>query len=541
MKIANIPEVKLKFIKLDKDRVRNLRPTTVLDIRKTNSTSFHEDGLFSTNTFGRLGTKERDQTFSYINLNTTVFHPLYYRELCKLKSLYEGILTGKKYAVFNTEENDFILADILTGKTGYLFFMSNFDKLVFSRNGSKKRDARIDFLEKYKDSCTYDKILVLPAGLRDITENSMGRETEGEINPFYRRIIGASNSLISNRTDSPLTDTSRIGIQTGFNNVFNHLALMLKGKHGFITGKWGKRGIATTSRSVLTSVSTATEELGSDTSLGFNQSAVGLFQACKSQMPLVQFAMINFTQRIFKDNRATLIDKNTLNAEVANITTDDIDLWTTPTGIEKIVNSFKTVSFRTEPCMVGENYYLALVWVGEIDGIKCVKIIHDKNEVPEQLKDKGVTRPITYTELLYLTRFNEWNKDIYFISRYPITGDESIYPSFCYIRTTVNSEVRYGLNPDWTVNKELKAVSYPILENASFQDSLSVHPSRLAGLGGDHDGDKISSLAVFTQSAKQEVVNYLNTPEAYINGDKKMMATSYVDSVNRVLHNITGD
>lgn len=541
MKTSNLPEVKFKFIQLDKDRLRLLRPTSVLDIRQTNSSSFHEDGLFSTTTFGRVGTKERDQRFSYINLNTTVFHPLYYRELCKLKSVYEGILTSRVYAVFDEDEKDFVLSDPLTGKTGYLFFISRFPDLAFIRNGSKKRDHRIDFLEKYRDNCTYDKIMVLPAGLRDITENSMGRETEGEINPFYRRIIGASNSLATNKTDSSLTDTSRLGIQSGFNNIFAHLSGILKGKQGFIGGKWGKRSIATTTRSVITSISTATEELGADTALGFNQTAVGLLQACKSNVPLVQHAVLNFTAGIFNGSRAQLIDKNTLQTEVANISNDTLDLWTTPTGIEKLINAYKTVSFRTQPCVVGEDYYLALIWVGEINNKKCYKILKDKNEVPDELKDKGTIRPMSYTELFYLTRLDQWADDIYYVSRYPITGDESIYPSTCFIRTTVDSEVRYELNEDWTPNLNRKASAYPIHENASFMDSLSVHPSRLAGLGGDHDGDKMSSLSVFTTTAREEVRAYLRTPAAYMTGDKDMIASPYGDSVERVLHNITGD
>lgn len=541
MKTSNLPEVKFKFIQLDKDRLRLLRPTSVLDIRQTNSSTFHEDGLFSTTTFGRVGTPERDKRFSYINLNTTILHPLYYRELCKLKSLYEGILTSREFATFSETGSDFIISDALSGKTGYLFFMTHFDKLKFERNGSKKRDTRIDFLEKYRDSCTYDRVMVLPAGLRDIQENSMGRETEGEINPFYRRIIGASNSLASNKTDSSLSDTSRLGIQTGFNNIFAHLSGMLKGKGGFITGKWGKRSIATTTRSVITSISTATEELGSGTSLGFNETAVGLLQACKSNIPLVQHAVLNFTAMIFEGGRAQLIDKNTLETEVANISNDTLDLWTTPTGIEKLVNAFITVSFRSQPCMVGQDYYLALIWVGVVDNKKVYKILKSPSEVPEALKDKGVVRPMTYTELFYLTRLDEWADDVYYLSRYPITGDESIYPSTCFIRTTVNSEVRYELTEDWVPNMARIARAYPILEKATYMDSLSVHPSRLDGLGGDHDGDKMSSLSVFTVDAKKEVRDYLNSPEAYMNGDKRMMATPYGDSVERVLHNITGD
>ena len=56
-----------------------------------------------------------------------------------------------------------------------------------------------------------------------------------------------------------------------------------------------------------------------------------------------------------------------------------------------------------------------------------------------------------------------------------------------------------------------------------------------------HDGDKMSAISILTQSARQEIYEYLNTPQAYINGDKEMLASAYVDSVQRVLANITGD
>lgn len=539
--MSNLPKVELKLLELTKERLRMVRPTRVLDIRETNIGSFHEDGLFSTVTFGRVGTVERDTTFSYIPINTTVFHPLYYRELMKLRILYGDILTGKKYAIFNEEEKDFELSDPIHGQTGYHFFVSNFPKLEFVRNKSRRRDARIDFLTKYRPNCMYSQIMVLPAGLRDSVEDKNGRSTEGEINEFYRRILRSSNSLATQtRVESSITDTSRASIQTGFNQVYDYLSSIIKDKKGFISGKWAKRSVATASRSVITSLSTSTKELGSEDNIGFNNSAIGLYQAAKSYMPLVAHEVLKFTNPLMGEGKSQLVDKNTLQSTTAQLPDAEIDRWTTPSGIEKIVNNFANLNFRTQPIIVGNDYYLALIWTGEVNGKKAYRVIQDIRDVPEGFSRDNV-RPITYTEFFYLVRLNQWNKDIYYITRYPVTGDGSIYPSIGFIRTTVNSEVRYGLNPDWTIDPSQKAGVFPILEDASFMDSLSVHPARLEGMGGDHDGDKTSSLSIFLDDAREEVYSYLNSPEAYINGDKKMIATAYVDSVERVLINITGD
>lgn len=539
--MSKLPKVVLKFIELTPGRLSLIRPTKVLDIRENNTGGFHEDGLFSTTTYGRVGTVERDRTFSYIPTNTKVYHPLYYKELIKLKQLYGAILSSQKYAIFDEEEKDFVESDAIRGYTGYSFFVNNFPKLEFKRNKSAKRDARIDFLNKYRPTCFYENILVLPAGLRDIKEKPGERATEGEINEFYRRILGASNSLASQKNDtSSITDTSRVSIQNGFNQVYLYLNNMIKDKSGFIASKWAKRAVATGSRSVLTSISTATKELGSPGSFSFNDTAVGLLQACKSHEPLMVHEMLKFTSDIFQQNATKLVDKNTLQSVKANLASDVIDRWVTSVGVSKTLNQFATVDFRTRPIEIGNDYYLALVYKGVVKGRKVYKILKDIRDLPEGFS-RGDVSPLTYVELIYLLRLNEWNRDLYFVSRYPITGDGSIYPSVCHIRTTVNTDERWGLDDEWNIDETLHAQAYPILENAKFIDSMSVHPARLGGLGGDHDGDKMSAISILTQSARQEIYEYLNTPQAYINGDKEMLASAYVDSVQRVLANITGD
>lgn len=481
----SLPEVQLKFIELTPQRLQGIRPTKALDIRAGNGTGFHEDGLFSTLTFGEVGTKDRDRTFSYINIHTNVIHPIYYRELIRIKALYKDVIERKKYAKFDEELKDLVVSDALNGETGYSFFLSVLPKIVFKRNGSRRRDASIDILEKYRDQFLYNKILVQPAGLRDISVDEQGRDKEGEINAYYRRIIGAANSIGSQADlNSSLLDTSRITIQNSFNDINNHITGMLKGKGGFIAGKWGKRGVTSGTRSVITSISTARVDLDSERGIGFNQTAVGIFQACKSYQPKVIFALLNITRHWFSQNNGFLVNKETMLKETTILEPDEIDKWTTPSGITKIINNFEDVSFRVRPIMVGDKHYLCLVCKGEIDGKKFYKIIKSKDEVPQHLQERCVVEPITYVELLYLCRLDEWNKDVYFITRYPVSGAGSTYPSYCYIRTTSVSEERYSLDFDWQLT-ETVATAYPVLENATFMDSLSVHPAKLPGLGGD--------------------------------------------------------
>ena len=70
--------VYFKLMHLTLERLRVLKPVTVLDIYTNNTESFHPNGLFSIEIFGRVGSDDRDKRFSFIDLKTDIFHPLYF-------------------------------------------------------------------------------------------------------------------------------------------------------------------------------------------------------------------------------------------------------------------------------------------------------------------------------------------------------------------------------------------------------------------------------------------------------------------------------
>ena len=132
------------------DRFKYIKPVTSLDTFQGMSKDFHEDGLFSTSIFGKIGTPDRDLRLSYIDIRIDVFHPKIYALLCSVKQLYKGIMTGTVYAVWSDEEKDFVKATNLTGETGYQFFLNHWEKIVFVKNNSDLRNESIDNILKYK-------------------------------------------------------------------------------------------------------------------------------------------------------------------------------------------------------------------------------------------------------------------------------------------------------------------------------------------------------------------------------------------------------
>lgn len=480
---AKRPPVNFSIMRLDAARLRVLKPVKVLDIYTNNTESFHPDGLFSTEIFGRVGSDERDTRFSFIDLKVEIFHPLYYKELIKLKRLYGEVITGSSYAVFDPKEKDLVKADELSGKTGYGFFLSVWKDIVFKQTESHQRKSRIDFLTKYRDIALTKYVLVIPAGLRDMEVGNDGRTQEGEVNAYYRRLIGTANSVVTKGVnDINLLNTARCSAQSAFNNIYNLYNKIISGKHGFIMSKWASRNVEHGTRSVLTGVSTSNSTIGESQNIGINHTLLGLFQIMKAVQPVVIHAILTgYLTNVFIENStmAYLVDKETWERKGVEIDSLTIDKWTTSSGLEKQIAYFEDRDMRDKPIMIKDNY-LALIYKGP-DG--TFKIFGGIEELPEKLDRKHVS-PITYIEFFYLSYYEHWNEIPVFVTRYPITGTGSIYPSFAYVKPTTTVETRREIGDDWQPTDKV-AHFYPVIKPPVYIDSMGPNPTRVAGLGAD--------------------------------------------------------
>lgn len=536
---AQRPPVKFAIMRLDAQRLRVLKPVKVLDIYTNNTESFHPDGLFSTEIFGRVGSDERDAQFSFIDLKVEIFHPLYYKELIKLKRLYGEVISGSSYAVFDPKEKDLVKADELSGKTGYGFFLSVWEQIVYKETDSHLRKSRIDFLTKYRKDALTQYIMVIPAGLRDMEVGNDGRTQEGEVNAYYRKLIGTANTVITKGVrDIDLLNTARCSAQSAFNNIYNLYNKVISGKHGFIMSKWASRNIEYGTRSVFTGMSTSNAVMGEPQNIGLNNTLVGLFQIMKAVQPVVIHALLTgYLSKVFIENStmAYLVDKDTWERKGVSIDSLSIDKWTTSSGIEKQIALFEDRDMRDKPIMI-KGEYLALVYKGP-EG--TFKLFGGIEELPDYLDKKYVT-PVTYLEFFYLCHFDEWNKIPLFVTRYPITGTGSIYPSIAYVKPTSVVETRAELGDNWEPTGRI-AYFYPTLNPAVYIDSIGPHSSRLSGLTADYDGDTGSLNAVYTKEAVQEVRDFLNSAKAYVSTKQGLLNSPSVDPVLRVIQNMTGD
>ena len=508
----------IKLMELPPSRLSTIRPTTVVDIYDgTSSANFHLDGLYSPQTFGRVGSPERMTRFSYVKLNTQILHPFVVRILGKIKSLYRGILSGKEHAVWDAKEKDFVPSSALNkegeliGETGYSFFMKHWLEIKFKTTESEIRKLNVELLNKYRQTAITENWLILPAGMRDLTIDKKGIATEDEINDYYRRLIAISRTINpKDGSTNSIYDLARWSLTLAATEICEIIERLLSGKKGLIQGKWGRRAVFNGTRNVISGVDLDTADLHGPNAMKITDTIVGLFQVLKGALPVAIHHLRKgiLSEIISNEAQVYLIDKRTLKPQAVNLKTKTFDLWGTSEGLEQIIDQFSNAPKRHDAIEL-EDHYLALIYQDD----QYFKIFRDIDELPEQFNRSNV-RPISYCELLYLCNYSGWNKLRGVTSRYPILGLGSIYPTTLLVKTTLKGLSVRELDHNWEPleGEEYLASQFPdTINRGAFMETLSIHPSAISGLGADYDGDMMSLLILTTDQALKEIDDFFNS------------------------------
>lgn len=494
MKFATVPSEVWPLI-LSKDQVARFTPVTSLDIYDGASSEYHDQGLYSTSIFGRVGSDERETTFSYIDLGVSVIHPKYYRDLISLKSFYKEVLAGRKTALFDKVSGEFIPDSGPNARTGYSFFMEHFKDIKLKPSKSITRQQRIKFIEDHKGNCMVRYLPVMPAGLRDLEINDNGTVTKNEIHDLYYRALSISNTIPNtDDKESPAFDIARSALTNTLVAIYELIEGMISGKNGFMLSKWASRRVAYGTRNVLTVMETSIANLDDSDAPGPDATTFGLFQVLKSLTPVAIHHLRKATEMQINvgEGQARLIDKKTLKAKWVDISPRTRDLWATRDGLDDVIDSYQMLEMRHRPVEI-EDHYLALIYKGPD---MTFKIFHDIDELPDHL-DRKHAHPINLVELLYLCGYSKWNGYFSEVSRYPISGSQSLYASRIYVKTTIIGERRRELDDNWQPYEgdEYVALEFPLTGSTSYMDSQSPSSNRLKGLGADR-------TVLFTRDSK---------------------------------------
>lgn len=535
----------ISILHLDKQQLRFLPKITSMSIRDPSTGNFHDDGFYSYTIFGSAGSEDRDRRFAVIECKVEILHPVIYDRLIRLEHLYGDIMSGKAYARWDPEQRDFVASDALTGQTGYGFFAQHVADIKFVSTGSAQRELRIKVVEENMFKAMTRHLLVLPAGLREIEVKEGGYESEQEITELYRRFLAISNTVPDGLKDysDPVYDGQRWSLQRTFNDIYALLLDMFQGKKGIFQGKFGSRRVWNSTRNVISAINPTTEVLGSPNQPSCTAVQLGLYQMSKAALPVSQHALrTGILQEIFVRDvtEVELIDTETMERERVTLDPDTIDDFTTWDGIERLLNTLSDPGVRNEPIMVNGRY-LCLVYVNN----DSFRLFRGMSELPPEMLNKpgADVHPITYTELIYIAGYKYWNNLAAMVTRYPVSGMQSVIPLTCYARTTVAAKPKTELDSNWEpiTDERFIAWEYPDwLPNASFVETTIVPAPYLAGLGGDFDGDTVSVNVLYSMEAIDEITNSHKKRAFWVSGKNKFNIDIGYDTVAFLLRNLTG-
>lgn len=499
------------FLTIKPEQLRDMQEVTSLAIYESNSKVYDPKGLFSEVIFGQRDTATRFMKPGYIDLKMNIIHPFAYKILIGLDPIFDKVASGKIKASFNNELKTFI--EDPKGETGFDFFMRTLPKVEFDTRTSKSRSVSIEVVKKaLRPENLIRYFYVLPAGMRDIEEDSKGRPTQDEINNIYSRMIMAVNGIRNNtiREDRlSQFDPYRYRVQNIAMDIFFYIKNLIDGKRGFMQAKWASRGIMDGTRNVLTALPNVVSDLKDPNKISFNDTTVGLYQFVKSILPLAIFNVNKyfiFNVATPASNNVTVIDSKTMKTTFKTISSKDKEAWTTAQGLNNIFNKLKQDVIKNDYAKIGDDY-IALVE----DRGKEIYVIKDTNNIPAGVNVSKL-RPITYGELIYISVAQAARETKGTVTRYPVINLGSIYPSGVYLKTTViGRKVKVYID-----NEVMDLPEYPV-DGEKFMGSLAASVQHLGALGGDYDGDSCIGCIHIRTSQKSFNLDINNDSKVYSN------------------------
>lgn len=211
-------------------------PVTATDLTIGKSVNFHPEGLFSEKIFGAKGSKERRQTFSYIDLHCQVLHPALVKPVWLLnRKIIEAI---ERKRTFRFDDKGELVVDPEGDINGVTAVINNFHKLIARKETNQRRIDMQNMVLNYlkNDMVFIRKCLVIPAFYRDaeIDEIHGGLRVK-PINEYYVKIIRQSLQLESiSQKSGPMYDILASKMYQLVNDLYNYIIKRISKKEGLV-------------------------------------------------------------------------------------------------------------------------------------------------------------------------------------------------------------------------------------------------------------------------------------------------------------------
>ena len=498
----------IDILHISPTKLKALGQITSPDIHIPSSENFDPNGVFSTSIFGMQGSTERMSSFGYIDLKMPILHPMIFDNIVSAKSLYKEIMSGSKYAIFNKETNLFEPSDSNDGSTGYDFFIKHINKVTLEDTGSGSRSKVIKLLDLKRNQLTINKLIVIPAGLRDYNVNKDGRAEMDEINGMYMNLVSSATFIPDNPLNATILDTVRYAMQLKVQEVYKYITNILYQKRGHINEKFIKRAIHGATRNVLTGLVHETTDITDPRFIRDDESYVGLYQLMKATPHQCSYNVRKFMSSIMPGINVdfNMVNPKTLKSVTVKFNHKYYTNFNTYKGVNKLIDSLS--SGIHDRILKYRDFHFGLVY----ESNKKVMFLNSIDQLPDG-DDISNVRPMTIIDLLYLSCAEELDKSVGLITRYPVLNLGSVFPSKLRLKTTQRSTTIDYYLPDGT--KVTTFNRWPDLKSGLFR-TVSVTTSKLSLLGADFDGDTVSVTVAWSSEARAELLKRLSNPEHWL-------------------------
>lgn len=416
-----------------------------------------EDGLFSYDIFGLIGTPERKTNIGWINLKGKYLNPVAYKALKDLDKNVELCIQGAEY--FKVEKGQLVQDD--NGETGIDFLYEIFDDLKFRRNESRTRSEKIDLLKHTdKQRIFIDKWLVIPAFYRDFNPNETSGEIQDteEVNNMYASIIRAVDSISFNSFGF-IANTTKYNIQNTIFQIYQKFTSdELSGKTGMMQKRILGKTVDNSTRSVISSPKINSNRWD-EMQIQFGELGVPLTQLITLFLPFFNKYIIDFIE-LHKD--AFMTATGTGEKELS---------------LEEVYEQFddKSIKNMLEYFIKDPNERFSPIYVADRQG-KQHKV---------KLFEENLGRNFTVIDLLYLAATDICEDKHVVYSRYPIENFLNVAPAKIKILTTVDTIDEVVLD-DIVLKDYPKVVNeYPVDEDI-FIDTAIIHNSYAGVMCSSH-------------------------------------------------------
>lgn len=511
------------------------------------------DGLLSNEIFG-ITKDDRTTIFAYIDLAGEYFlHPLAYKIWSRLDSNVKLCVYEMDTFVYDPEKGK--LKSDPKGETGLKFLMKLIKTVDFKKTGSSKREVKINFLEKYREKLFMKDVVVIPAGMRDVNTEADGKVGVGEINKLYNAIVRDAKALQeSDDYGLSLNGTLRGRIQDNIVKVYNWFifgrdpltgadaqASGLSRKLGLIRRAGMKKSFDWGSRLVICTQNLRKEKL-SDLDVDLDSIGLPLAAVCANLFPYMLYWIRNwFSNRLSDVQTLTVYNTKTKKLEQTKI-----DSWQTVYSDERIKkeigrfmhgmsNRFVPIEAPIINPAKGTNYYLQFKGYNVPNEDIAKKLIND------QMSKESFhlnSRPLTWCDLIYMAAMEVTKDKMTLITRFPMDSYYNQFPAKIKVISTIETEPILVWNTFY--KKYPKITLADINQNSSnhFVDVALPNNVRLGSIGGDFDGDTVSSKVPYSIEANDELYKAINAKIHYIGfGGINKMETSHEGA--QAIYNIT--